>query len=165
MNSPRNSFGLRLTVWKPSCKAARWVLAGFWAPELLEPSEFTVTLSSPRSVSRHWPSLQNIRRVRVLYPSSVCRYVPVAASQSRMVVSSEADASVLPLPSGETATTLNIHQNFHSCNHFCINFPSTAPNSAMTELLSTAFSVPNPQRPFPPSPFISSKKSSNLSAG
>ena len=88
-----------------SSPTKRKPLAGFWSPELLEASELTVTLSSPRSVSRYWPFLENATALtRRLYPSSVCRYVPVAISQSRTVSSCEADASVLP--SGENATAV-----------------------------------------------------------
>ena len=39
-----------------------------------------------------------------VWPSSVCRAAPVAASQSRTVLSPDADATVLP--SGEKATAL-----------------------------------------------------------
>jgi len=42
-----------------------------------------------------------------MWPSSVCRAAPVAASHSRTVLSLDADATVLP--SGEKAILLGIH--------------------------------------------------------
>ena len=62
-------------------------------------------LSCPWSVSRHLPSGENstILTESLCY-SSVCRYAPVAVSQSLKVLSYEANASILP--SGENATLL-----------------------------------------------------------
>ena len=58
----------------------------------------------PRSVSRYSPLLENSRLLITTLTLSVCRAAPVAESQSRTVLSSEADAT--SLPSGEKATAL-----------------------------------------------------------
>ena len=61
-------------------------------------------LNKPRSVSRYGPSLEKNRWWTEQF-SSVCWAAPVAASQSRTVRSSDADATILP--SREKATALS----------------------------------------------------------
>ena len=58
--------------------------------------------SNPPSISRHKPSEENASVLILASTWSVCSAVPMAASHSRIVMSSDAEASCLP--SGEKAT-------------------------------------------------------------
>src|SRR5438477_299693 len=59
---------------------------------------------NPLLVLRYWPSIEKDSSSINVLTSSVASQAPVAASQSRTVLSSEADAS--RRPSGENATAL-----------------------------------------------------------
>jgi hypothetical protein len=60
------------------------------------PEERNAVSNSPLSVSKHDPLLENLTVGTTALASSACSAVPVAASYTLTVSSSDADASCLP---------------------------------------------------------------------